>query len=997
MKSRWIPLPVILVAFCATVPALALGMNGESSDELAKVREAVSASSLLPHAVIDKIEWNGGIASVYITLAESARSVQLDDLQIEGFSAMIAGALHGNDEIAGVRVRIRLSKSSDYGTLEQLRLSPTAQEVEHKWRKGPDLSEDIALTSGLRTTVTNAARQPIGALTGVTVYASAGHGWTAYSTAWELQRPVLWEMAEDYGNIDQLNYFAQYAFNAGATVVPLRPVGWQPIEIVIDNDDAAVTYTGTWSTSTSTKHYEGSYASGVSYRYATTSPTETAVARYTPTITETGFYPVYCFALASTNRALQTYRIGHSGGISEVAVDHREVGNGWVYLGEYHLEAGGSNYVEITNKSTDGDNVIADAIRWGCGAGDISRPGPGSISGFTRDEEAQRYWAHSELGNNASGFDSSIWNGSGDDGSDNVRTGAKVAREMNQVPAGGVQVDRWKRVHLEFHTNAHTGSARGQICLITDLGATTYQTEYATILSNEVDADMAIMDDTFEHSWVDRTSATVTSSYGAICTPANSNEFDATIVELAFHDNETDAQLLRDPRVRSAMARSCVHGIIKFLNTLPGSEIPLAFAPDTPRNVRATDAGNGNITLSWEAPLSDGARGDAATGYVVYTSENGYGFGSPIVLGNVLTTTISGVPTEETHYFRISATNSGGESMPSEVLAVRRPASGTANTVIVNGFDRLRRDQTPVQVFTQPAAYAGDSLERAMWRKSNSSDYVVQYAEALAATTIGFVTCANEAIIDDQVDLTDYDIALWILGMESTEDSTFDDTEQDKVTEFLEGGGGLFVSGSQIGYDLINQGNGSSFMTDMLKTGFVSGDAGTTQASGSGGIFSDIGTFSFSTASGSPYRVDSPDRLSTLDTAEAVFAYSGGAGGIAGVQYDFCAYRTVVLGFPFEAISSSSTRTAVMQRVIAYLESIPGAVPFDYLSLDGGLNYGPDCDVDLDDYALFGFCFNGPENPHASGSDCSHMDGDGDGDVDLDDFALFQKVFTGPR
>ena len=41
---------------------------------------------------------------------------------------------------------------------------------------------------------------------------------------------------------------------------------------------------------------------------------------------------------------------------------------------------------------------------------------------------------------------------------------------------------------------------------------------------------------------------------GAISTGNNSNEFDATLIELAFHDNQQDAELLRDAGVRRAMA-----------------------------------------------------------------------------------------------------------------------------------------------------------------------------------------------------------------------------------------------------------------------------------------------------------------------------------------------------------------------------------------------------------------------------------------------------------
>src|SRR5262245_4529465 len=63
------------------------------------------------------------------------------------------------------------------------------------------------------------AQQPRGALTGRVVFMNSGHGWTFDPTYWRLQRPdALLEMNEDYGNLDQLNFFAAYCFNAGAVV-----------------------------------------------------------------------------------------------------------------------------------------------------------------------------------------------------------------------------------------------------------------------------------------------------------------------------------------------------------------------------------------------------------------------------------------------------------------------------------------------------------------------------------------------------------------------------------------------------------------------------------------------------------------------------------------------------------------------------------------------------------------------------------------------------------
>src|SRR5690606_34048327 len=127
-----------------------------------------------------------------------------------------------------------------------------------------------------------AAGQPPGALTGRIVYTSGGHGWTVASGGWSLQRPLLLEMNEDYGNRDQMNIFAQYVFNAGATVVPMRPVGHQANEVVLNNVDSEVTWSGTWSDSTQSTYYGN--PGETPYRFASLSPAETATATYVPNI-----------------------------------------------------------------------------------------------------------------------------------------------------------------------------------------------------------------------------------------------------------------------------------------------------------------------------------------------------------------------------------------------------------------------------------------------------------------------------------------------------------------------------------------------------------------------------------------------------------------------------------------------------------------------------------------------------------------------------------------
>jgi hypothetical protein len=946
--------------------------------------------SLLPTGtVVDDVFWVNNIVHIRLTIPDRPDGWYLAPKDQETVAEALGEPFMADPAFGGTWIRVRVGEHGRYDTLEQFvpkpsgpRLSDELIETLHRPVYMGDLDPDRFGGPAIQ-----AGRQPAGALSGVVIYASAGHGWTAGDTSWYLQRPILLGMCEDYGNIDQLNYFAAYAFNAGATVVPIRPVGWQPIEIILDQDDPGVTYAGSWGDSTASKYYEnGVTNSGYAYKWASSSTTETATARYTPNITVTDFYPVYCFTIASNNRTLQTYRVSHSGGISEIAIDHRETGNGWIWLGDYYLEAGGDNWVEITNESPESGAIIAEAIRWGGGMGDIVRPGPGTISGYPRDEECQKYFAQKELGERAVGFDSDIWDIDGaSDGSDNVRTGAKWAREMNQVPAGGVHVDRWKRIHIEFHTNASGGSARGQITLITDLGATTNQVEYANTLSDRFDLEMSLLGDQFEHGWVDRASATYTSSYGAICTPANDDEFDATIIECAFHDNTEDAQTLRDPRVRSAMARATLHGMIEFLSTLGGSQVPLAFAPDVPQYPRVHVEPDGDVVVSWVAPLSNDALGDPATGYVVYRSTNGYGFGDPTVLGDVTSATFTDIPAGETHYFRIAATNTGGESMPTEVLAVRKSLADDRELIIVNGYDRLRRQNNYIQHHTQPAGYAGDEQERLIWRRSNSFDYVVQHAKALAAHDYGFASCCNDAVSYSYVQLSDYDGAIWILGNESTEDATFSGVEQSMVSDFLLDGRGVFISGAELGYDLIGQGNGTSFMQDTLHVDYASDDAGTYQVTAPGtGILQNIANFDFDPANGAPYDARTPDVLTPGTDADVCLNYFGG--GAAGIQYAAGFYNVVAFGFPFENITSESIRSDIMHEVVEFILNPGERKPFDY---------NDDNLITMYDFQAIQYCYQGPDVFYADGHFCVAVHGEDDLDIDLEDFALFQAAFTG--
>jgi hypothetical protein len=747
-----------------------------------------------------------------------------------------------------------------------------------------------------------------GSLGGRIVYMSAGHGWTFNSSGfWYTQRGVSHDMVEDYGNLDQMNFFAAYCLNAGATVVPLRPLGYQTNEVVLDNDSTRVTFVGSWSISSASSGYYGN-PGAVPYRFANLATTETATANYTPLIPTTGFYPVYAWAGSGSNRGRQLYRIRHTGGESLVRVPHHMVGNGWIYLGTYYLDAGTNGAVIISNLRDPADAagtvVIADAIRFGNGIG---------RSGFAREEECSRYWVEAQLG---AGAPTTVYDQpGGTDGDDNVGTPPRMAAHMNREQAGS----RYERVFISFHSNA--GGGRGTVGLHNTPYPGTYtsnQLDLARFVAKEINDDLYTQSATWEHRWHDR-GANVTASqtfpFGEINNTAINDEFDATIVEVAFHDNQMDAELMRDPRVRQAVGRSAYQGVIRYLNQFAG--VPLTFLPEPPTNVRAIAQAGGVIRIQWGAPAS---LGGSAQGFQVHVSTNGYGFAlaGGVAGAGATTLNLSSLTPDVDWFFRVTSTNAAGESLPSEVVGCRLNGGyGAPRVLYVNGYDRMDRSLAPRQT-------AGSmTFTRCQPRRMNSYDYIVQHGIALGENGTPYDSCQNDAVIGNAVRMTNYAAVIWGAGNESTADDTFNATEQTRVADYLDRGGRLFVSGAEIAWDLDYNAAGRFFISNYLRAAFESDDAGTYNFSPvAGAAFSGNPAARFDDGTFATYNVGYPDTLTPVLGATNALLYTGSTAAAA-IQWN---NQVIYWGFPFETVTTASAREAYMLDVLKYLGVFPPPV-----------------------------------------------------------------------
>jgi len=755
--------------------------------------------------------------------------------------------------------------------------------------------------------------RPQGALSGKTIYVSAGHGWEweydgrCDCYRWKTQRPVYQDFIEDHNNAEAVDqYLLQYLWNAGATVIPVRERDMNPVERVVDNDGGeGYAEEGVWATSTLTGYL------GLTYRYTTTvAVTPTATAVWTATIPSDGRYAVYAWYRQGSNRAPDArYTVYHAGGQTEVVVDQRVHGNTWRYLGTYGFRGGEVATVTLSNLSTyTGTVVVADAVRFGGGTFD-SLTSIRTSASYPPDkpwwEVAAFYYVQ------RMGMDPEALNLDPTDPADNWG-------DFNDVVARPIYA-RWEHagtgedaIYISWHTNGYDGTARGTETYVHNgewLSRTLGSYELAGNVHGELVHDIQAGWDPY---WTDRgVKEKNLGELRLLWDEDPSVRMPGALVEIAFHDNPYDAEALREPTFQMLAARAIYQGIVKYFAQRDNVSLPLL--PEPPTHPAVRNVGGGRVRISWRPSPTDtvGLRGDAADYYRVYTSTDGIGWSNGISVGNTTAYTLTGLSPGQLLFVRVTAVNRGGESFPTETLAVR--VGNGAGVLLVNGFDR------------------GYNL-RMLLDRMNRYDYAIQHGEVISYP---FDSASNEAVRDGDVALDGYAVVDWILGEESAPDQTLDSAERALLADFLDNGGALFISGTEIGWHLDDQGAAPAFYNTYLRADYVGDDAGTYEVEPvAGSIFDGLPRFRFDAPG--MYDADYPDVITPTSGSTAALTYSGGTGGVAAVQYENGCQRLVYFGFPFEVIHPDD-RAGVMARVMDFLDlCLPPPVNAHITSPDDG-------------------------------------------------------------
>lgn len=720
---------------------------------------------------------------------------------------------------------------------------------------------------------------------------------------WEWQRARMFETVEDkYTQSYVVQYLIPMLENAGANVLTPRERDLSPVEVVVDNDGGLATSPykevngkEPWTTGEGAgfaykravyRDFENPFKEGT-YRM-TPSTTKAAGAgkiTWTPTLPETRTYAVYvAYKTLPNSTATARYTVHHQGQTTTFIVNQRMGGGTWIYLGTFRFGKGTNDGVELTScTGHQGEVVTADAVRFGGGMGNIARAANGDsitpnsktkrdvakqprnafqprldipyeTSGYPRFEEGARYWLQ------WAGVPDSVYspsNGKDDYADDYKCRGAWVNYLVGGTkawPEGrglGIPVD----ASLAFHSDAGTvygDTIIGTLGIYHTFG---YDGKFADGTSRDACRDLC-----------DRVVSSVVNDVRALYEPQwtrrgmwNSSYFEARLprvpamlIELLSHENFADMRYGLNPRFQFTVARAVYKGFLKFIASEYNQ--PCVVQPLPVSHFSALwDQKKQKVRLSWQStddPLEPTAKADR---YVVYTRVGDADWDNGTVVKAAHTDMM--IPTGKVVSFKVCALNAGGQSFPSEILAVGIAPTDTLRPVlIVNGFDRISAPDDFVSVDDEEAGMLADQDNGVPYREmitytgkmkefrrsipwmdddasgygdsygnyerivvaGNTFDYPALHGASLLKAGHSFMSVSKAAFEADSTLLTPSRFAMLdlILGKEKQckmgrlgalqplAFKTFTEPMQKAISRYCQDGGRVLVSGSYVASDL---------------------------------------------------------------------------------------------------------------------------------------------------------------------------------------------------
>lgn len=827
----------------------------------------------------------------------------------------------------------------------------------------------------------------------IAMWQSHGRYFDQGANDWTWQRSLLWQTVEDlYTQSYVLPYLVPMLESAGATVLLPRERDFQGEEIIVDNDGANYTErVGKYrwqSVEDGFAHLKKEYLTGENpFKDGTSRATRSVTAEancsqasWSAAFTKSDDYAVYVSYKSFPDSADGVvYTIHHAGGESRYHVNQRMGGGTWIYLGTHRFAKGEKRVVVTLSNLLDkeGAIVIADAVKIGGGYGNIARTVCDSLqvagadytpitSGMPRYCEGARYWLQ------WAGFDEKVYSlqrNAHDYKDDYMCRGEWVnalmggSDRLKKSEGLGIPVD----LSFAFHTDAgitDTDATIGTLGIFYtkhnkgkfEGGAKRYLSRDLTdLVMSQITDDLRR---SYEPEW--RRRGMWNRSYYEARVPSTPT----MLLELLSHQNLADMRLGHDPNFKFTVSRAIYKAMLRHLSAQ--YDVPYCVTP-LPVNSFSTSPIDGDgVKLSWRATVDSLESTATPTAYVVYTRKGDGGFDN----GRVVTDTELVVRQDDDviYSYRVTAINAGGESFPSETLAVCRRSDAVATAMVVNGFDRLSapecREDGFHNEFDSGVAYIRDVAfigeqrvfdtskrrekveQRALGHSfsdnagavvgGNSFDYPYLHGQSLVAANCSFYSSSVAAVECGDVDLSCYNLVDIVLGKQRTTTvgrgvvapryECLSDRLQAALSGYLTSKGALFISGAYVGTDLFD----SSFATDAdrafankwLHFTFAGNCASRrdviSTANRQVGAFTNRQYHYCRHYCPEFYTVNSVDGFRAANGGKALVFYPDSRIAAA-VGYKGEDHSTFVMGVPFESIMDSNERDLLMRDIVEYL------------------------------------------------------------------------------
>ena len=824
---------------------------------------------------------------------------------------------------------------------------------------------------------------------------------------WEWQRAKLFGSVEDLSVMAYVQpYLTPMLENAGAVVFLPRERDIQVNEVIVDNDrstgDSRLVLQIPGEPETAGKGFllkdtlftgDNPFMSGTSLKIRGGS------ALFVPAIPERGWYGVtISYPRLPGYRGKAVIRVNHTGGVSEYIVDQSLGGGTWLWLGSFFFEAGADTLKgSVTVSGLDGSTALIDAVRFGGGMGNVARrpaesmisnqwslnagsrqatadsaPAAGEyswkISGKPRFLEGARYWLQY-----AGMPDSVVYspNRGKNDYNDDYMSRAEWVNYLVRKPdtsaigGMGIPVD----LSLAFHTDAGVTpgdsviGTLGIYSTITNGGSFPDGTsrlasrDLTDIVQTQVTGDIRAL---FNPDWTRR--AMWDKSYYEARKP----DVPAMLLELLSHQNLADQRYGFDPRFRFHVSRAVYKGILRYLADAEGREYVVQPLPVSHLAVMPVEGKR--VRISWQ-PVTDPLEPTATpSSYRVYSRRGDGGFDNGTIVSG--TTLVTDLPDYNTVYsFRVTAVNDGGESFPSEELAVGINHDADGTVLIVNGFDRISgpawfdRDGLAGVAWWDDRGVAdrysfistGDQYDferispwtdddNAGWGASysndegrvipgNTFDLTRVHGQSVMAAGKSFFSVSDEVFTDDGFDLSGWCAVDLLFGEEKTTPSVYYPDRKDfsiYTPEFLRALASMkdasipvFMSGSYLGTDLVMAADTAlvSKVKKLLhfvpRTGHAVKTGGVASTDNAASRFR--GSFEFNTGvSEVIYAAEAPDAIEPADR-QSVTAFRYRENNTSAAVMHGGDMRCFVMGFPFETIILPEERDKLMRQILDFL------------------------------------------------------------------------------